>query len=721
MKADKKKLMKKLITIALMASMLTTDAIAYGGAILPSINASAFSNATIETGITASYDISTMEADEVSGIIEISISTSGIYKLSGSNYRADGDSYIPVQITIESGVTADLILDGLDILNPSEWDAGFTSLVHTKPIIVDGTANIYIKSDSSVKVVPYLSFYGDSIYSDSGTVNIIESENNAVFTLDSVVLNTLNVNGGNISAEELICSDSFTVTDGFIGVNNFVDVNTVTVDGGYCDFECSETITTSDGTAAYRSIISDLPANAQVTELNGKTLSHTYTDENGELITYLPDLTVTGFAVDVDGVLYICETTGGDSDSGFIYSAFKAIDIGTYNLSKVYDGMYEVGSAVEDGELVLAAGVTAAADLTGAVFTEKDAGNYTATVPFDVTYNGNVYTVELEVPYVITPATITVLSAAVADKTYDGTTDAEITEILIDGLAGTDILTLGSDYTVAGQFDTKDVGTGKTVTATVILSETVKNYIMEEGKNAVTATATISPASLTVEGATVLNKTYDGTTDATVSDVTISGVVDGETLTLGTDYTALAVFDTKEAGVAKKVTVTVSLAGAVKNYVFGTGRNVITTTADIIKVSGSVSNGKNKMTYTAVDPVSPLYPIEPVSVQNFETEILSNDYVIVEIPEEESGYSSLYFIYKVKRSVLGFYTKAGINLALSSDGNQTRYFETTDAFTSLTLQGNDFTPPEGYVYFVYGISKVPDTQEIYCSNKIELS
>ena len=80
-------------------------------------------------------------------------------------------------------------------------------------------------------------------------------------------------------------------------------------------------------------------------------------------------------------------------------------------------------------------------------------------------------------------------------------------------------------------------------------------------------TVTVNPATLTIDGATVADKTYDGDTDATVTSVTFAGLKNDETLTLGTDYTATAVFDDANAGENKKVTVAVTLNDT--NYTFG--------------------------------------------------------------------------------------------------------------------------------------------------------
>ena len=70
------------------------------------------------------------------------------------------------------------------------------------------------------------------------------------------------------------------------------------------------------------------------------------------------------------------------------------------------------------------------------------------------------------------------------------------------------------DSAITGSFDTKDVGTGKTVTVTGLsLSGTdAGKYTLVQP----TTTADITAATVTVTGITADNKVYDGTTDATL-------------------------------------------------------------------------------------------------------------------------------------------------------------------------------------------------------------
>jgi len=136
------------------------------------------------------------------------------------------------------------------------------------------------------------------------------------------------------------------------------------------------------------------------------------------------------------------------------------------------------------------------------------------------------------------------VSATAGNKTYDGNRNASVT--LSDNRVSGDVLTLTN---TSALFDTKNAGTGKTVTVSGIgISGTdVGNYHLLN--TSTTATANISKRDLTVS-ATASNKTYDGNANAsvTLSDNRVSGDV----LTVSD---ASATFDNKNVGTGKTVTV----------------------------------------------------------------------------------------------------------------------------------------------------------------------
>ena len=70
----------------------------------------------------------------------------------------------------------------------------------------------------------------------------------------------------------------------------------------------------------------------------------------------------------------------------------------------------------------------------------------------------------------ITPAPLTVINTVVTPKTYDGTKAAQLTGATLNGVLGSDIVSLGND--TSGTFSDKNVGTGKSVTTAMTISDT---------------------------------------------------------------------------------------------------------------------------------------------------------------------------------------------------------------------------------------------------------
>jgi len=150
----------------------------------------------------------------------------------------------------------------------------------------------------------------------------------------------------------------------------------------------------------------------------------------------------------------------------------------------------------------------------------------------------------------IAPATLTLANGVVADKTYDGTTIGTVNNGLANGglvgLVGNQ--TLNIDY-LAATFSDKNAAQGKTATVAYTVADGTNggeaaNYIITN-----TVTAAINPKRISASF-TAGDKTYDGSTAATVASTSLSGVVSGDTVTL--DY-ASALFSDKNAGQNKAV------------------------------------------------------------------------------------------------------------------------------------------------------------------------
>ena len=148
-----------------------------------------------------------------------------------------------------------------------------------------------------------------------------------------------------------------------------------------------------------------------------------------------------------------------------------------------------------------------------------DAGNYILAVP---TTTAN-----------ITAVMLTVTGITAEDKLYDAMTDATIdtSGAALMGVIRGDSVTLNTSG-AAGTFASPNVGTGVTVTINglFLTGADAGNYIVEPP----TTTANITPVTLTVTGITADDKTYDGTTAATLNTngAMLMGVVHGDDIVL---------------------------------------------------------------------------------------------------------------------------------------------------------------------------------------------
>jgi filamentous hemagglutinin family protein len=230
------------------------------------------------------------------------------------------------------------------------------------------------------------------------------------------------------------------------------------------------------------------------------------------------------------------------------------------------DTVSYVGGTATFADKNAALGKTVAA--SGLGLAGLDAGNYTVNTTASTTAD-------------ITALAITGAITA-ANKTYDGTTAATITDRSLSGvIAGDTVDYVGGTATFAD----KNAGSSKTVTATGLGlgGADANNYSVNT-----TATTTADIAALTITGAiTAANKTYDGTTAATITDRTLTGVISGDTVSY---VGGTANFSDKNAGLGKTVTATgLGLAGLdAGNYTVNT---TATTTADIatLAITGAVT------------------------------------------------------------------------------------------------------------------------------------
>ena len=179
----------------------------------------------------------------------------------------------------------------------------------------------------------------------------------------------------------------------------------------------------------------------------------------------------------------------------------------------------------------------------------KDAGRY--IIRISVAENDTFKAASSLMNFKIFPKDVTISGAAAANKVYDATTAAEISNVgTLVGVVGDDKVSIVPG---TAAFDDKNVGTGKAVTFTgfTITGDDAENY--ELSAQPAAGTADITARGVTIEGASVeATKVYDGTAEAELAATgTLSEICDGDELT----FTAgTAAYDDKNVGTGKIVT-----------------------------------------------------------------------------------------------------------------------------------------------------------------------
>lgn len=191
--------------------------------------------------------------------------------------------------------------------------------------------------------------------------------------------------------------------------------------------------------------------------------------------------------------------------------------------------------------------------------------NFTNIAPGAIYYvrayatNGNGTDYGNNIEFVILPELTLSGTLAADNKVYDGTIFAS----QVSSTLNLDSLVFGYENVVLSDvqltFDNKNVGADKTVSISSALitgSDASKYKLSLAGSP--TALANISAKELTVSGAIVNDKTYDGSIDAVVSDASIDGVIVGDTIEIDTQT---GQFDDKNVGTDKPVTAEITIKG----------------------------------------------------------------------------------------------------------------------------------------------------------------
>lgn len=407
--------------------------------------------------------------------------------------------------------------------------------------------------------------------------------------------------------------------DALVGTGKTVTVSGITIAGDdAANYTLTQPTTTANITAKTLTVtgatasnkVYDRTTTAQVSgasaSLVGVETGDTVTLDISAIAGMFTTATVgTGKTVTISGLTL----NGADAGNYTLTQPTATADItaksltvsGLTGVDRIYDGTILAALNTASAVLVgVEAGDTVVLSTGGATgtFATKIAGsNKPVTVSgllIGGTHAGNYTLVQPTTSATIAKKTITVSGITAQNKVYDGTTaatasgaGASLAGIVTGDTVGFD--SIGS----SAAFDTKAVGTAKTVTVTgiALTGADAGNYALTPP----TATADITAKTLTVTGITAQDKVYDSTTAATlsVSGAALVGVISGDTVTLNT-ASAAGAFATDTVGTDKTVNVSgLTITGAdAGNYTLTQPSTMADITAKNLTVSGMAALNK---------------------------------------------------------------------------------------------------------------------------------
>jgi LPXTG-site transpeptidase (sortase) family protein len=490
----------------------------------------------------------------------------------------------------------------------------------------NGTATLTVnKANATIVVTPYNVTYNGLPHTATGSATGVSSEPLSGLDLSA----TTHTNAGAYNGDPWTFTD---VTGNYNNANGTVDnvINranaTIVVTPYNVTYDALPHTATGSATGVLGEALSGLDLSG-TTHTNAGTyngdpwtftdVTGNYNNANGTVDNVInranATIVVTPYNVTYDALPHTAtgSATGvlGEALSGLDLSGTTHTNAGTYNgdpwTFTDVTGNYNNANSTVDNVINPASATVTLSNLTHTYDGTPKSATVT-TVPgglsFSITYDGSPtaptdagsyaviatitdpnYTGSANDTLVIDPATVTP-SINADNKEYNGTTAATFTCSLGGVIVGDTVSCTGG----TANFDDKNVGNGKTVTATGLGlgGADAGNYQLSSTTAADTANITERTLNVTATG---VNKVYDGNTNATVtlSDDRVGG--DNLTVT----YTS-ASFPDPNVGAGKTVNVSgISISGGADagNYILGNTTAV--TTADITPASQTITVTQN--------------------------------------------------------------------------------------------------------------------------------
>ena len=438
--------------------------------------------------------------------------------------------------------------------------------------------------------------------------------------------------GGNVAGSSVaINSNAVSISDGSSGTASFTlaPLSAATSTAGKLkvgNYQLGTSGLVTENSANFSdtvTVVGSHQVNAKAVTASATGVSKVYdgntTVTNGTLVLTGKESGTTGQSDDlsVSGIGSYASKNAGTTAYTYANVALSGTDVGNYYLAggnsftgndgaitakpltasysasnKVYDQSTNASVAGSSNDIV--AGDVVTLTQTSASFANKNVGAGKSVTVSGVALTGtdkdnySLQNTTATTTASITPKAITVSGITAASKVYDGGTSAAVDASNASGWISGDQVTVNA----TGAFDTRHIGTGKTVSLSSSYSgDDAGNYTFTDQA---TATANVTAKAVTLNLAPV-SKVYDGQTaySASAAERQTLGtqLVGGDTVT-----TALVNFDNKNVGTGKTATlssVTVDDGNGGRNYSVTLGSNnssAITRLNSVTWVGGSTGN-----------------------------------------------------------------------------------------------------------------------------------
>ncbi|HZK68363.1 MAG TPA: YDG domain-containing protein, partial [Paludibacter sp.] len=362
------------------------------------------------------------------------------------------------------------------------------------------------------------------------------------------LVSTSGITTANITAKELVVNNAIAANKTYDGTKSAIISGATLM--GVVNNENVILVNATTGTFAQASVGSSISVASDMNITGSDVANYTLTQPVLQASITAKDLTASDPTLTTSKVY---DATTAAAVSVGTLSGVETADIVTVNATANYN------SAVVGVNKT----ITTVYSLFGSA-----ASNYTAPANY-ITNNST-----------ITAKALSVDGAIAANKVYDGTTATTISGATLVGVVSGDNVTLG---TLVGSFAQKNVGNNISITTGLTLTGASSgNYTVNQPTN---VTANITSKQLTISTpSVVINKMYDGNTNAVVSSVgTLNGVTQSDASSV--IATATASYSTMTIGNNKTITVVYTLSGSnAENYIVP--ENYIISAG---KISGSIT------------------------------------------------------------------------------------------------------------------------------------